>query len=177
MSDADQKDVDEFLEDIFSDPSYTKIWNHTRNFDESEEQDLIHAYRTNRSLDQPYFSLFICAYILLAGIGSVGNCLVITSVIRKPTMRTARNLFIINLAASDLLLCVITMPLTCMELLSKYWPLPSSVLICKIVGSLQAVSVFVSTISITAIALDRYQVIVYIFTVSSTLLPTMWRID
>lgn len=32
---------------------------------------------------------------------------------------------------------------------------------CKLVSSLQATSIFVSTISITAIALDRYRVIVY----------------
>jgi len=32
---------------------------------------------------------------------------------------------------------------------------------CKLVAGLQATSIFVSTISITAIALDRYRVIVY----------------
>ena len=32
---------------------------------------------------------------------------------------------------------------------------------CKLTGSLEAVSIFVSTISITAIALDRYQVILH----------------
>lgn len=32
---------------------------------------------------------------------------------------------------------------------------------CKLVAGLQATSIFVSTISITAIALDRYKVIVY----------------
>jgi len=152
MSGSEQTELEQIsqLEDIF--------WNQTKNMERQNEQELIEAYKMNRSLDQPYFSLFICAYVLLAGVGSLGNCLVIISVIRKPTMRTARNLFIINLAASDLLLCFVTMPLTCIELLSIYWPLPRSVLICKLVGSLQAVSVFVSTISITTIALDRYQV-------------------
>ena len=48
-----------------------------------------------------------------------------------------------------------------MEILSNYWPMGNSPVSCKMVGSLQAVSIFVSTLSITAIALDRYQLIVY----------------
>jgi len=53
------------------------------------------------------------------------------------------------------------MPLTLIELLNDHWPLGDSVLSCKAAGGLQAVSIFVSTITITAIALDRYQLIVY----------------
>jgi neuropeptide Y receptor len=48
-----------------------------------------------------------------------------------------------------------------MEIRSYTWPLVNSPVSCKMVGSLQAVSIFVSTLSITAIALDRYQLIVY----------------
>ena len=36
---------------------------------------------------------------------------------------TPRNIFIANLALSNLLLCVFTMPLTLADLLTKYWPL------------------------------------------------------
>lgn len=73
-------------------------------------------------------------------------------------MRTPRNMFIVNLAVSDLLLCTITMPLTLMEILTKHFPFGNNFFICKIIGTLQATSIFVSTISITTIALDRYQV-------------------
>uniref|UniRef100_A0A336MCS0 CSON013600 protein n=1 Tax=Culicoides sonorensis TaxID=179676 RepID=A0A336MCS0_CULSO len=76
-------------------------------------------------------------------------------------MLTARNFFIFNLASSDLLLCFITMPLTLFEILSQYWPFGSSNFVCKGSGYLQAISIFVSTISITAISIDRYQVILY----------------
>ncbi|XP_017461766.1 PREDICTED: neuropeptide F receptor-like, partial [Rhagoletis zephyria] len=62
---------------------------------------------------------------------------------------------------SDLLLCVITMPITLVEILSKYWPFGMFEFFCKLIAMLQAVSIFVSTISITAIAFDRYQLIVY----------------
>ena len=44
--------------------------------------------------------------------GCAGNCLVLATILRSPDMRTARNVFIGNLAVSDLCLCVVTMPLT-----------------------------------------------------------------
>ncbi|ROT68912.1 neuropeptide F receptor [Penaeus vannamei] len=131
------------------------------NASESLNIDLIKKFQRNRRVDdEAYYSLIVC-YSLLIILGATGNSLVVVAVIRKPAMRTARNVFIINLAISDLLLCLITMPLTLVELLSQYWPLGDLPFLCKLVGTLQATCIFVSTISITAIALDRYQVIVY----------------
>jgi len=124
----------------------------------SEQADLVRRYATNRSVDGSIFYVLIFAYTVLIVFGTLGNCLAITAVIRKSSMRTPRNMFIINLAVSDLLLCVITMPLTLMEISTTYWPLGDHLILCKLIGSLQAVSIFVSTISITAIALDRYHV-------------------
>ena len=54
-------------------------------------------------------------------VGSVGNLMVIYAVARNPAMRTARNVFIVNLAVSDLMLCLITMPLTLIEILYLTW--------------------------------------------------------
>ena len=92
--------------------------------------------------------------------GAAGNLLVVYAVVRQPAMRTVRNVFIINLAVSDLLLCVVTMPLTLMEVLSNTWQLGNTPFLCQMVGGMQAVSIFVSTMSIAAIAVDRYQLIV-----------------
>ena len=36
---------------------------------------------------------------------------------------TARNIFIANLAISDLLLCLFTMPLAMMDIITKFWVL------------------------------------------------------
>lgn len=77
----------------------------------------------------------------------------------KPKILSPRNLFIVNLAGSDLLLCVFTMPFSFIEISMKMWQM--GLVPCKLVAGLQATSIFVSTISITAIALDRYKVIVY----------------
>ncbi|XP_018015007.1 type-1 angiotensin II receptor B-like [Hyalella azteca] len=77
-------------------------------------------------------------------------------------VRTASSyVFIINLAISDLVLCLATTPLTLLEIVPQYWPLGDTPFLCKLVGTLQATSIFVSTISITANALDRYYVILH----------------
>lgn len=72
--------------------------------------------------DVAFYALCVC-YTLLIITGVIGNGMVCAAVIRKPAMRTARNVYIINLAISDLLLCLFTMPFTLMELSTKYWPM------------------------------------------------------
>lgn len=73
---------------------------------------LIQRFASNRRVNDAAFFGLIGAYCLLIVIGTVGNSLVVYVVARQPAMRTARNVFVVNLAISDLLLCLITMPLT-----------------------------------------------------------------
>ncbi|XP_022827582.1 neuropeptide F receptor-like [Spodoptera litura] len=122
---------------------------------------LLEKFSQNKKVDDTTRALLLTFYGILVVIGAVGNALVVISVVRKPVMRTARNMFIVNLAVSDALVCCVGTPLTLMELLTKHWPLPDWPSLCKACGAIQAISIFVSTISITAIALDRYQLIVY----------------
>jgi len=137
------------------------------NFTKEPDPDLLRRYQTNSYFTKPLMYLFIFAYGLFFSFGTLGNCLAVCAVIRKPTMRTPRNMFIINLAVSDLLLCVITMPLTLMEILTTYWPFGNDFeFLCKTFGCLQAISIFVSTISITAISIDRYHVSHFMFPLS-----------
>ncbi|XP_054165802.1 neuropeptide F receptor-like [Oppia nitens] len=135
---------------------------YTGNETADELQDLmarLESYINNRALDNISLISLIIAYAILIFIGTLGNGLVCIVVARKPKMRTSRNLFIINLAISDLLLCFFTIPFSLVEISVKFWPF--GVTMCKLVVSLEATSIFVSTISITAIALDRYQVILH----------------
>ncbi|KAF0297988.1 Neuropeptide F receptor [Amphibalanus amphitrite] len=126
------------------------------------DPEFIARMRENRSVSKEAYYTLIVLYALLICFGALGNLLVVLAVLRKAAMKTARNLFILNLAVSDLLLCLVTMPLTLLEILSRYWPLGGdTTFLCKLFGGLTGVSEFVSSMSITAIALDRYQVIVY----------------
>ncbi len=69
----------------------------------------------------PWRQLLIALYTVMIVVGSVGNLMVIYVVARNPSMRTARNVFVVNLAISDLMLCLITMPLTLIEILYVTW--------------------------------------------------------
>lgn len=73
---------------------------------------VIERFRSNRRVNDSAFFCLIAAYCVLIIFGTLGNSLVVFVVARQPAMRTARNVFVVNLAISDLLLCLITMPLT-----------------------------------------------------------------
>ena len=68
------------------------------------------------------YYIFLIVYTLILSFGLAGNLTIIFACIRKKIPKTTRNIFILNLAISDLLLCVLTMPLTMMDLLYYYWP-------------------------------------------------------
>jgi len=101
-------------------------------------------------------TVIITIFALLIALGATGNSLVCYVVARNPAMRTPRNIFIINLAISDLTLCLFTQPCNLWKVLNHAWHLGT--FMCKFVPMFCGVNVFVSTISITAIALDRFQV-------------------
>nr|ANO39140.1 NPYR-5 [Schmidtea mediterranea] len=100
-------------------------------------------------------------FILMIIFGVFGNALVVFAVMRYRQLQTARNVFILNLAISDLCLCIFTQPFNLLRLLVKYHPWTYGDVLCKMSALLQGTNVFVSTITITAIALDRFQVIIY----------------
>ncbi|KAK2151623.1 hypothetical protein LSH36_356g01038 [Paralvinella palmiformis] len=102
-------------------------------------------------------SSVICAYVFVISVGLVSNSLVCFVVARVKSLRTVRNMFIVNLAVSDIVMCLFCMPLTLVKLVLKNWPLGEP--LCRITPWMQAANVFASTITITVIALDRYHVI------------------
>lgn len=66
----------------------------------------LEIYSNNRNIDGPAFPILITLYSFLIILGATGNSLVVIAVIRKPIMRTARNMFIVNLAISGKLLTI-----------------------------------------------------------------------
>jgi 7 transmembrane receptor (rhodopsin family) len=68
-------------------------------------------------LQQPIYSVVLLsvAYVTIALIGVVSNCLVISVVYTKPAMRTVTNYFLVNLATADILVCVFVLPITLLQ--------------------------------------------------------------
>lgn len=70
--------------------------------DTSKQMDelLINKFQRNRNIEDPAYHILMAMYFVLIVFGAVGNILVVVAVVRKPIMRTARNMFIVNLAVS-----------------------------------------------------------------------------
>lgn len=57
----------------------------------------------------------VTVYTIAIVVGFCGNILIVMAALGRKRMRTARNVFIVTLAISDLVLCVFTMPSTLWE--------------------------------------------------------------
>lgn len=104
---------------------------------------------------------FCILYTVIFVLGVFGNVLVCYVVFRNKAMQTVTNLFITNLALSDILLCVFAVPLTPMYTFLGRWIFGR--LLCHLMPYVQGCSVYISTLTLTSIAVDRFFVIIYPF--------------
>ncbi|KAI9546884.1 Melanopsin-A [Dissostichus eleginoides] len=96
--------------------------------------------------------------ILIVGItGMLGNFLVIYAFCRSRSLRTPSNIFIINLAITDLLMCVTQTPTFFINSMHKRWIFGKKG--CEIYAFCGALFGICSMITLMVIALDRYVVI------------------
>uniref|UniRef100_A0AAR2LPK4 G-protein coupled receptors family 1 profile domain-containing protein n=1 Tax=Pygocentrus nattereri TaxID=42514 RepID=A0AAR2LPK4_PYGNA len=116
----------------------------------------------------PVAASLILAYLFIFLLCMVGNGLVCLIVLENRRMRTVTNLFILNLAVSDLLVGVFCIPTTLVDNLITGWPFTNTV--CKMSGLVQGMSVSASVFTLVAIAVDRFRCIVYPFQPKLTLL-------
>ena len=117
------------------------------------------VFITSQGLNRSAMIGFVFAYVLLILIGAFGNALICFIVMRRPAMRKPLNILIANLAFSDLLLCVITQTFNIIKFCRLQWEFGN--VMCKIVPLVAGTNVFVSTLTISAIALNRFIMIVY----------------
>lgn len=103
----------------------------------------------------------LTVYCVIFLLGLAGNLLVLYVVIRKPAMQSITNIFIANLAASDVMMCLLAVPFTPISAFLNSWVFGDA--LCHILPMMLCVSVYVSTLTSTAIAVDRYIVIVHPF--------------
>lgn len=104
-------------------------------------------------------ALFGLLYAAVFVLGMSGNGLVCFAVLRRQTMRTVTNLLVANLALSDILLCALAVPFTPLYLFLGRWPFGAA--LCHLVPFAQGVSVYVSSLTLTAIAVHRFRAVVH----------------
>ncbi|XP_073935169.1 neuropeptide FF receptor 1 [Castor canadensis] len=115
----------------------------------------------------PVAAMFIVAYGVIFLLCMVGNTLVCFTVLRNRHMRTVTNMFILNLAVSDLLVGIFCMPTTLVDNLITGWPFDNAT--CKMSGLVQGMSVSASVFTLVAIAVERFRCIVHPFREKLTL--------
>lgn len=105
--------------------------------------------------------VFFSLYGLIFAIGLVGNALTLYAMRRKRRDRfSVIDIFIANLALSDIMLCLFAVPITPIySLYHGYWVFGP--ILCKALAFAQGSSVYISTFTMISIAHLRYQLIVH----------------
>jgi neuropeptide Y receptor len=134
--------------DFYNDTSCRSYKNET-----AAKYDIIH--------DHAVQAMFYILYATIFILGVFGNVLVCYVVGRNRAMQTVTNFFITNLALSDILLCTLAVPFTPLYTFMGQWIFGS--VLCRLVAGAQAISVYISTLTLTSIAVDRFFVIIYPF--------------
>ena len=106
-------------------------------------------------------AVFILMYTIIFLVGVSGNSLVVFVVLRNKSMQTITNIFITNLALSDIMMCLLAVPFTPLSAFLNSWIFGDA--LCHIVPMTLGVSVYVSKLTSTAIAIFRLFVIVHPF--------------
>ena len=143
--------------------------------------DLKKLYFYNRSLEEPWYFVFMALYGMITIISFLSNALLLIALHRfsknrsrrqnrlsnqnllirplKPVEIT-RDRLIFHLAVLDILLSF-TMPLTALDALSKFWPFgKNTTLLCQATKSSPSIVVYSSSMLIVVIALNCYRQIV-----------------
>ena len=115
----------------------------------------------NSSYSIIFATLIISCYCIIFLLGLIGNSLVVFVVCNNKSMQSVTNVFITNLAVSDILMCLLCVPFTPISFFMANWPFGK--FLCHLVPFSLGVCVYVSTLTSLAIAIDRYFVIVHPF--------------
>ncbi|EYC20065.1 hypothetical protein Y032_0023g849 [Ancylostoma ceylanicum] len=98
--------------------------------------------------------VYTTIYVIISILAVIGNGLVIMAVLWKRAMRTNRNVLILNLALSNLVLALTNIPF--LWLPSIDFEFPYSRFFCKIANVLPGSNIYCSTLTISVMAIDRY---------------------
>lgn len=102
-------------------------------------------------------AIIATAYALVMAVSLFGNLLVCYVVFRHRRLRSVTYTFLVNVALSDLLMTCLNIPFSVSRVLLDHWPFGD--LLCSLVPFVQVMSVYVSSLTMAAIAVDRYRVI------------------
>ncbi|XP_023696103.1 somatostatin receptor type 1-like [Paramormyrops kingsleyae] len=97
-------------------------------------------------------------YALVFCLGVTGNAMVIYVILRYAKMKTATNIYILNLAIADELF-MLSVPFLATSAAVHRWPFGS--LMCRLVLSVDGINMFTSVFCLTVLSVDRYIAVVH----------------
>ena len=98
----------------------------------------------------------VLCFICLAAI--IGNVSLFVIVYKNRNIRSITNFFILNLAAADILVAVLSMPVTAVSIIEERWVFGDAA--CEALGFFTILSFIASVMSLSMIAINRYFYIV-----------------
>ncbi|CAH1103561.1 unnamed protein product [Psylliodes chrysocephalus] len=102
--------------------------------------------------------LAACCAIIFCVVGVIGNLVTVIALIRCPKLRVhATTAFVLSLCISDLIFCLINLPLTAARYIYQAWIFGDA--LCKLFPVLFYGNVAVSVLNMVAITLNRYVLI------------------
>ena len=120
------------------------------------------SFQSDTSVSKGVKILFYCVLLLFS---VLGNSLLIAIIKRSKRMKTVTNYLIANMAVSDILITVLAVPRKITEILlgPRRWLIDGLLgsVLCKSVNFFQDITIGVSILSLSAIAIDRYRGIVF----------------
>ena len=88
-----------------------------------------------------------------------GNVILFYIVAKVRALQTKDNVFILNLAAADLLVAVFNVPVTCVAVIAKDWILGK--IVCLMTGFITLLTFVASCMALSMISINRYHAIVH----------------
>lgn len=148
------------------DHDFTLIYDYLDNFDNKTLKNLFE--NTNSSLVSSHFhggidqsrTLWLgLSFGILVLLSLCFNSLICCIIFRNKNLHTVTNIFLANMAMSDILLVSINVPLNIVRNVTYEWTL--GIILCKALTYSIMVSSYVSTFTLTAIAFDRQRVLLH----------------
>ncbi|XP_069994926.1 allatostatin-A receptor-like isoform X2 [Penaeus vannamei] len=107
----------------------------------------------------PSFVPIVITHALTFILGVSGNSVIVASMARERGTRNVTSWFLVSLAAADLLLLLLCVPLETLQYF--LWTPHLSLPVCKLSSYFELLSAVASVLNLTAVSLERYIVIVY----------------
>ncbi|XP_053329073.1 G-protein coupled receptor 83-like [Spea bombifrons] len=143
---------------LYGFPNISSFFNGDLNIDDMGDFENSTKYEAE-SQSSTVKAFLIVAYSVIIIISLFGNILVCHVIIKNKRIQSATSLFIVNLAVADIMITLLNTPFTLVRFVSSTWVFGK--LMCHLSRFVQYCSVHVSVLTLTAIALDRHQVIMH----------------